>query len=330
MSNLAYLHLQNDGFTGVLPVALLNLPLLKVMDISGNYLSGVIPDYFPLFPNLVMLLLARNRFHGIIPVSLCQMQKLHILDMSANLLSGVLPSCLSNITGWKKESVVLLPAFMWLSPSYTNYRVKVPLTTKGNALSYEGIPLSQMTTLDLSMNRFTRKIPSQLGELVALHSLNLSYNILSGHIPESFMNLKKLESLDLSYNHLIGKIPHQMAQLDSLSTLNLAFNHLSGRIPFENKFVTFAASSYRGNKELCGPPLENDCVFSRPPQQHEEEEEQGIGESDLFFFSCIAVAYVVGFWSVIAPLILSRNWRTTYYAKVDSRIELCREKLHLS
>lgn len=76
-------------------------------------------------------------------------------------------------------------------------------------------------------------------------------------------------------------------------------------------------------------------MFSSPPQQHEEEEEeedekQGIGESDFFFFSCIAVAYVLGFWSVIAPLLLSKNWRTTYYAKVDSCIELCKEKLHLS
>ncbi|KAH0680248.1 hypothetical protein KY284_021333 [Solanum tuberosum] len=332
MSNLAYLHLQNDGFIGVLPAAMFNLPVLKVMDISGNNLSGNVPDYFPLFPHLAILILARNQFHGIIPVSLCQMQKLHILDMSANLLSGVLPSCLGNITAWMKESQVLLLAFMWLSPSYTNYRVKVPLTTKGNALSYEGIPLSQMTILDLSMNHFTSEIPSQLGQLVALRSLNLSHNVLSGHIPESFINLKKLESLDLSSNHLIGKIPPQMTQLDSLSTLNLAFNHLSGRIPFENKFVTFEASSYRGNKELCGPPLENDCVFSSPPQQHEEEEDekQGIGESDFFFFSCIAVAYVLGFWSVIAPLLLSRNWRTTYYAKVDSCIELCKEKLHLS
>ncbi|XP_019233843.1 PREDICTED: putative leucine-rich repeat receptor-like serine/threonine-protein kinase At2g24130 isoform X1 [Nicotiana attenuata] len=189
MSNLAYLHLQNDGFIGVLPDAMFNLPVLKVMDISGNYLSGNISDYFPRFPHLAILLLARNRFHGTIPLSLCQMQKLHILDMSANLLSGVLPSCLVNIAAWIEESEVILHSFMWLSPSYTNYRVKVPLTTKGNALSYECIPLSQMTTLDLSMNRFTGEIPSQLGELAALHSLNLSHNILSSHIPESFRNL---------------------------------------------------------------------------------------------------------------------------------------------
>ncbi|KAH0683797.1 hypothetical protein KY289_021549 [Solanum tuberosum] len=231
MSNLAYLHLQNDGFIGVLPAAMFNLPVLK-KPVSWDYSSVFVPD-----------------------------AKASFLDMSANSLSGDLPSCLGNITAWMKESQVLLPAFMWLSPSYTNYRVKVPLTTKGNALSYEGIPLSQMTTLDLSMNHFTNEIPSQLGELAALHSLNLSHNVLSGHIPESFMNLKQLESLDLSSNHLIGKIPPHMTQLDSFSTLNLAFNHLSGRIPFENKFVTFEASSYRGNKELCGPPLENDCVL---------------------------------------------------------------------
>ncbi|CAN4092370.1 unnamed protein product [Withania somnifera] len=257
MSNLAYLHLQNDRFIGVLPSAMFNLPVLKIMDISGDYLSGDIPDYFPLYPHLAILILARNRFHGIIPVSLCQMQKFHILVISANLLSGVLP--------------------------------KIPLTAKGNALSYEGIPLSQITILDLSMN--------------------------------------KLYTLNLSYNHLIGKIPPQMTQLDSLSTLNLAFNHLSGRIPLENKIFTFAAASYRGNKELCGPPVENDCVFSIPPQQQEEEDaKQGIRESDFFFYSCTAVAYVGGFWSVIAPLLLSRN---TYYAKVDRCIELCKEKLHL-
>ncbi|KAL3504927.1 hypothetical protein ACH5RR_034768 [Cinchona calisaya] len=194
MSNLAYLHLQNVGFGGTITGSLINLPILKVLDISQNNLSGSIPDWFHTFPNLAIILLSRNQFHGTIPISSCQMQKLNVLDLSANNLSGVIPSCLDNITSWKKESVLLPPSLIWLLFSYANDRLKVPLTTKGNSRVYEGTPLSFMTGLDLSTNQLTGYIPSQLGELIALHSLNLSFNILTGHIPKSFSIMEKLET----------------------------------------------------------------------------------------------------------------------------------------
>ncbi|KAL3504896.1 hypothetical protein ACH5RR_034737 [Cinchona calisaya] len=155
MSNLAYLQLQNVGFGGSITRSLVNLPILEVLDISRNNLSGSIPDWFHTFPNLAIILLSRNQFHGTIPISLCQMQKLNVLDVSANSLSGVIPSCLNNVTSWKKESQLLPPSLTWLSSSYVNYRVKVPLTTKGNSRVYEGTPLSFMTGLDLSVNQLT-------------------------------------------------------------------------------------------------------------------------------------------------------------------------------
>ncbi|KAL3504959.1 hypothetical protein ACH5RR_034800 [Cinchona calisaya] len=138
MSNLAYLHLRNVGFGGSITRSLVNLPILEVLDISWNNLSGSIPDWFHTLPNLAIILLSRNQFHGTIPISLCQMQKLHVLDLSANSLSGVIPTCLNNITSWKKESELLLPHYRWPSASFADYRVKVPLTTKGNSLVYEG------------------------------------------------------------------------------------------------------------------------------------------------------------------------------------------------
>ncbi|KAL3504938.1 hypothetical protein ACH5RR_034779 [Cinchona calisaya] len=339
MSNLAYLQLQNVGFGGSITRSLVNLPILEVLDISRNNLSGSIPDWFHTFPNLAIILLSRNQFHGTIPISLCQMQKLHVLDMSANSLSGVIPSCLNNVTSWKKESQLLPPSLTWLSSSYVNYRVKVPLTTKGNSRVYEGTPLSFMTGLDLSVNQLTGEIPSQLGELTALLSLNLSFNFLTGHIPKSFSTMEKIESLDLSHNNLVGSIPPEIVQLYFISTFNVvqlyfistfnvSFNNLSGSIPFENNFQTFGESSYRGNKGLCGIPLHTAFTSpnKKPPQQDEEEERAGIVESDFFFFSCIAVSYVVGFWAVILPLVVSKNWRRKHYAVVDSCIYICCKK----
>ncbi|KAL3504902.1 hypothetical protein ACH5RR_034743 [Cinchona calisaya] len=211
-SNFAYLHLQNVGFGGTITGSLINLPILKVLEISQNNLSGSIPDWFHTFPNLAIILLSRNQFHGTIPISLCQMQKLNVLDLSANNLSG--------------------------------------------------------------------------------------------------------------------SIPPEIVQLYFISTFNLSFNNLSGSIPFENNFQTFGESSYRGNKGLCGIPLHTACTSpnKKPPQQDEEEERAGIAESDFFFFSCIAVSYVVGFWAVILPLVVSKNWRRKHYAVVDCCIYICCNK----
>ncbi|KAL3504919.1 hypothetical protein ACH5RR_034760 [Cinchona calisaya] len=328
MSNLAYLHLQNVGFGGSITRSLVNLPILKVLDINRNNLSGFIPDWFHAFPNLAIILLSRNKFHGTIPKSLCQMQKLHVLDLSANSLSGVIPSCFNNITSWNKESELLPPSLMSILFRYTIDRLKVPLTTKGNSRVYEGTPLSFMTDLDLSTNQLTGYIPPQLGELSALHSLNLSFNILTGHIPKSFSIMEKLESLDLSHNNLVGSIPPEIVQLHFISTFNVSFNNLSGSIPFQNNFRTFDESSYRGNKGLCGLPLHTACTSpnNKPPQQDEEEERAGIAESDFFFFSCIAVSYVVGFWAVILPLVVSKNWRRKHYAALDRCIYICCNK----
>uniref|UniRef100_M1BZP4 Hcr2-0A n=1 Tax=Solanum tuberosum TaxID=4113 RepID=M1BZP4_SOLTU len=78
------------------------------------------------------------------------------------------------------------------------------------------------TVIDLSSNKFGGRIPSIMGDLIAVHILNLSQNGLLGHIPPSFKDLSSAESLDLSVNQLSGEIPQQLISLTSLSFLNLS------------------------------------------------------------------------------------------------------------
>ncbi|KAH0704898.1 hypothetical protein KY290_009584 [Solanum tuberosum] len=115
------------------------------------------------------------------------------------------------------------------------------------------------TALDLSNNKFSGKIPSIIGDLVALHVLSLSHNGLQGQIPSSLGNLSSIESLDLSVIQLSGKIPQQLASLTSLAFLNLSHNHLQGCIPQGPQFYTFENNSYEGNDRLRGFPLSKGC-----------------------------------------------------------------------
>ncbi|XP_042485186.1 receptor-like protein 56 [Macadamia integrifolia] len=329
MTSLRFLTLDGNLFSRPFPITPSSVPSLQLLDISRNSISGNIQDWLPIFPKLVSLLVRENHFFGFLPTSLCQMQQLSFLDLSNNHLSGNIPSCFNNITSWLEETdkASMFEGAWVLNDELISF--KLNFATKGNMYSYKGVPLHLMTGIDLSLNQFSGDIPSQMGELRALHSLNLSYNSLVGYLPESFQGLEKLESLDLSHNKLVGMIPAQMIQLYSLSVFTVAFNQLSGKIPYEKNFATFSKNSYIGNPGLCGPPTEVNCSSPQPPHDEYKEgdvDEQSLIDNDLFFYSYVAISYMLGFWIVVAPLLLSRNWRRKYYRVVDGCIEWCSDR----
>eukprot|EP00262_Sarcandra_glabra_P011408 TRINITY_DN2736_c0_g1_i1.p1 TRINITY_DN2736_c0_g1~~TRINITY_DN2736_c0_g1_i1.p1 ORF type:complete len:610 (+),score=65.72 TRINITY_DN2736_c0_g1_i1:300-2129(+) len=325
MPYLKALYLDGNDFSGTISGEVSNMTSLQILDVRMNNLSGRIPDWLPTaLSNVGQLLLGNNSFVGHIPTTLCQIQTLHLLDLSHNSLSGNIPSCFNNITSWKFET-----AFAF-APS----EAKTDFATKGRMYTYEGLPLRFMTGIDLSMNRLTGMIPSEIGSLKQLHSLNLSNNLLTGPFPESLENMEQLESLDLSHNKLIGPIPPQIVELHSLSTFSVAFNDLSGPIPCcKGQLDTFDERSYVGNPGLCGKPLDRNCSFNNPLEPHdkeeadEEDEESGVLDNHLFLYSCVAISYALGFWGFIAILIFCKNGRRKYFMIVDEYIDLCRERV---
>jgi hypothetical protein len=142
---------------------------------------------------------------------------------------------------------------------------------------------SSITGLDLSNNNFSGPIPHDISrQMPYMENLDLSYNSFSGEIPLNISKLTYLNVLNLEHNQLSGPIPVEFSLLTRLTAFSVADNLLSGTIP--SMLQNFWASSFVGNQELCGSPL-NECSDYRK-RTGRINDESSIGA---------AVGFVAGF-----------------------------------
>lgn len=115
--------------------------------------------------------------------------------------------------------------------------------------------LPGLKSVYLSDNRLEGEVPeASLVSVRNLKKLILSNNNLSGKIPPSLVHLQKLIELRLDGNRFVGPVP----DLQGVQLLNVSYNMLSGPIPAS--LSKRQATSFSGNKHLCGPPLEQPCA----------------------------------------------------------------------
>ncbi|KAL2896553.1 Pollen receptor-like kinase 1 [Bienertia sinuspersici] len=123
--------------------------------------------------------------------------------------------------------------------------------------------LKPLKGIFLSYNNFDGSIPPNAFDgMRRLRKVHLSFNKFSGEIPTSLTNLGKLVELHLEGNQFEGPIP-DVKSSQSLTAFNVSNNQLKGSVPAS--LAKFDSSVFSGNKELCGPPLNNAC--SPPPDE---------------------------------------------------------------
>ncbi|KAH9651590.1 hypothetical protein KPL70_026806 [Citrus sinensis] len=317
LSSLQSLNLRKNSLSGQIPASFQNCTKLVMLDIGENEFVGNVPTWIGIrFSSLMILNLRSNKFRGVLPNQLCGLTSLHVLDLADNHLSGSIPKCISNISSMVTANFSIGTDVQYPSVSTGKYVEDALLVLKGKAVEYNTI-LKLMRLIDLSKNKFSGEIPSEIMNLRALVSLDLSCNSFTGRIPNSIGALESILSIDFSANQLYGEIPQSISSLTFLSRLNLSNNNLSGKIPLSTQLQSFDPSSFTGNR-LCGSPLPNNC-FVAAPAPHNESEDDIDGNDDgdedevNWFYVSLALGFVVGFWFVMGPLFVSRKWRSMYY-----------------
>ncbi|KAL2577785.1 hypothetical protein AAZV13_16G158500 [Glycine max] len=317
LAELQSLQIRNNTLSGIFPTSLKKNNQLISLDLGENNLSGTIPTWVgENLLNVKILRLRSNSFAGHIPSEICQMSHLQVLDLAQNNLSGNIRSCFSNLSAMTLMNQSTDPRIYSQAQSSMPYSsmqsiVSALLWLKGRGDEYRNF-LGLVTSIDLSSNKLLGEIPREITYLNGLNFLNLSHNQLIGHIPQGIGNMRLLQSIDFSRNQLSGEIPPSMANLSFLSMLDLSYNHLKGNIPTGTQLQTFDASSFIGNN-LCGPPLPINCSSNGKTHSYEGSDGHGVN----WFFVSMTIGFIVGFWIVIAPLLICRSWRYAYFHFLD-------------
>ncbi|KAL1807884.1 hypothetical protein ACET3Z_024874 [Daucus carota] len=119
--------------------------------------------------------------------------------------------------------------------------------------------IGPLKTLYLSNNNFAGPIADDAFEgMDSLKKLHLANNQFTGNIPTSISSPRLLEA-KFENNQFEGRIPEFPP---GLKVLDLSNNKLEGPIP--KSINSMDPAAFKGNKKLCGPPLDTPCPTDAP------------------------------------------------------------------
>ncbi|EEF36618.1 serine-threonine protein kinase, plant-type, putative [Ricinus communis] len=182
LTSLKTVTLSGNNITGAMPISIGNLRNLYFLRLGD----------FGTFPHLNFVDLSFNEFYGTLSWKWKDFRNFSTLKVSNNNISGQIPSDL--VTATQLQSLDLSSnQFDWPIPKEFGKLKLVYLILNNNQLS-GGIPeeiemLFDLERLDLAANNLSGSIPKQIGGCSKLLFLNLSQNKFTKRIPSEIGNL---------------------------------------------------------------------------------------------------------------------------------------------
>jgi Leucine-rich repeat (LRR) protein len=224
---LRYIGLYNVRIGSNFPAWLKTQNELQFVGLQNAGISDTIPHgLWKYCPNVTYWSLSNNKLRGQVPYFQFHTSA-YYFDLGSNSLEGPLPLFPSNL------SVILLQNNMFSGPIPENIDKLLP----------------EVTSLELSSNIITGRIPRSIGMLKELITLSLRNNFLFGKLPPDWKDLQQLKVLDIANNSISGHVPSSMQYLSLLSILLLRQNHLEGEVPsFFRNYRNLRSLDLAGNK----------------------------------------------------------------------------------
>ncbi|GLU12189.1 hypothetical protein SLE2022_288890 [Rubroshorea leprosula] len=287
-SQLRFLNLRNNNFTGQFLLPSSAMSSIVWLDLSINQLHGKLPhDFGDKLLNLEYLNLSKNSFKKNLPASLGKLGNLVKLDLAFNNFSGEVP----------RELLMGCTRLEHLRLSYNRFSGQI-FTSEFNLSNLFQLELSNnklmgmlsnvklhksLAILDVTNNMMSGPIPSWISkviwilalgnnyfngqipceELLSVYFVDLSYNLLSGPLP-SCLDFSKIAQIHLEGNNFSGLLQNFLPSSSStLSVLNLRENSLSGGIPLQIITCVNLRHLLLGKNQLSGLIPKTLCLLKK-------------------------------------------------------------------
>ncbi|XP_058109263.1 probable LRR receptor-like serine/threonine-protein kinase At3g47570 isoform X2 [Magnolia sinica] len=251
-TQLKILNLGGNKLFGIIPKEIDNLINLYVLHLGGNSMKGTLPVDIGKLNKLQALSLRRNKFSGQIPPSIGNITRLSYLELDGNDFHGSIPSSFGNWGSMEKLFISQNKLNGTILKQVSAAQIDLSRNSFTGSLLLEVDNLENIREMDISENKLSGEIPDTLGKCQSMELLYMHGNLFQGTIPESLKNLKGIEELDLSRNNLSGQIPKYFEEFHFLRYLNLSFNNFEGEVPKGGIFRNASTISVVGNSKLCG------------------------------------------------------------------------------
>ncbi|KAJ8633387.1 hypothetical protein MRB53_026723 [Persea americana] len=218
--------LKSENLSGVLPPELHRLRYLQQLDLSRNFLSGIVPSEWATM-RLEGLSLMGNSLSGPFPKVLTKITTLLNLSIEANRFSGTVPPELGNLINLQKLSEYTMdPNCCYVGPTGSSNLWDLVSWPHGLSILW---PLVELWSV-ISANELSGNLPKTLAKLKKLTDVRISSNNFTGKIPDLIWKWTQVEKLHIQGCSFEGPIPSGISALTSLSDLRLS--DINGRASF--------------------------------------------------------------------------------------------------
>ena len=243
------LDLSGNGLSGDLPEEIGTLTALMELDLSENSINGPLPAEIGSLTNLEELYLNNNQLSGALPTGIAALTALTDLHLDNNQFGAEFPPALANLTNL--ESVTIWNnKFTWAD----SYAPGLLADMVGLVALYESAGGGNWR--DRSGWLSDPSVAAWSGVSIdgdgRVTGLDLSERGLSGELPAALGSLTSLAELHLHSNQLGGDIPSTLGNLTNLEELTLNDNQLGGELAAELSKLTGLTKLHLHSNQLGG------------------------------------------------------------------------------
>ncbi|CAB9519008.1 STYKc [Seminavis robusta] len=242
-----YLLLQGN-LDDILTSKLSNLPLLQVLSLEENQITGTLPRFVvENMTQLTSLILKNNQLTGTIHPEFLStamtpsMSNLRVLELNRNKFKGTLPTDDPKFVGNTNLQILginhnaqltgtISTRLSMMAGLQTLYLDECSLT--GTLPTELGL-LTDLNFFRGHQNMLTGTLPTELGSLTKLFNFRFHTNPFTGTVPTEFGFLQQLTSLSMRNMNLSGTLPSELGMLTTVGHLTFARSNLSGTVPSE-------------------------------------------------------------------------------------------------